>query len=101
MRAASVRAGRDSDVGRRRSYGEAARRQLVLDLELERERIPGLCMEDVPEHDAVRLVLPRLPGDPADEAVDRVRVLRLGQRELMAASVELVRCRPGAGSATG
>ena len=47
-------------------------------------------MQDVPEHDAVRLVLTRAPGDPAHEAVDGVRVLRLGQWKLMPASVELV-----------
>ena len=55
-----------------------------------REGIPGLCVEHVPEHDAVRLVLPRLPRAPADEAVNRVRMLRLRQRELMAATLELV-----------
>ena len=76
-------------------------RQLVLDLELERERIPGLCMEDVPEHDAVWLVLTRVPGDPAHEAVDGIRVFRLGQRKLVSASVELVRPVLRAGSATG
>ena len=90
MRAASVGTGRGSHVGRRRSDCEPAGRQLVLDLELERERIAGLWMEDMPDHDAVWLALTRVPRDPAHEAVDRIRVLRLGQRKLVTPSVELV-----------
>ena len=65
------------DVRRRRPDREAARGQRVLDLERQRERIAGLRVEVVLDHDAVRLALRHVPRDPADEAVDRVRVLRL------------------------
>ena len=41
-------------------------------------------------HDPVRLAGAGGPGGPADEAVDRVVVLRLAQRKLVAATVELV-----------
>jgi hypothetical protein len=47
-------------------------------------------MEDVLHHDAVRVALGDRPPGPADEPVDRVPVLRLGQCELMASTVELV-----------
>ena len=47
-------------------------------------------MEHVPEHDAVRLVLAGLPRDPADESVDRVRMRRLRERQLMPTALELV-----------
>ena len=41
-------------------------------------------------HDPVRLARRGGPGDPADEAVDRVAAFRLVQRELVATPVELV-----------
>src|SRR5262249_59538241 len=47
-------------------------------------------MEDVLHHDTVRLADGGGPGNPADEAVDRVAALRLVQRELVAAPVERV-----------
>jgi hypothetical protein len=47
-------------------------------------------VDDVLEHHSMRLALTDLPGDPADEAMDRVRVPPLGQRELMTPSIELV-----------
>jgi hypothetical protein len=47
-------------------------------------------MEDVLHHDPVRLARGGVPGSPADETVDRVPALRLGQGELVTATVELV-----------
>jgi hypothetical protein len=70
-----------ADVGRRRLHGEAVFGELVRDAKLERERVARRRVEDVPEDHPVRLVLPRLPGCPADEAVDRVPVLGLAQRQ--------------------
>jgi hypothetical protein len=49
-----------------------------------------LRMEDVLHHDPAWLARRRVPGDPADEAVDRVAAFRLVQRELVTAPVELV-----------
>ena len=62
----------------------------AFDLQVERERIPGLRMEDMTEQNAVRLALPHLPAEPADEAVDGIRVLRLVERKLVPAALELV-----------
>lgn len=47
-------------------------------------------MQNVSEFDAVRLSLSHVPRNPADEAVDRVRMLRFRQRQLMATTLELV-----------
>ena len=47
-------------------------------------------MQNVSEFDAVRLSLSHVPRSPADEAVDRVRMLRFRQRQLMATTLELV-----------
>src|SRR4051812_11769358 len=57
-------------------------------------------MEHVLEHDAVRFALAGLPRRPPYEPVDRVSVLRLRERKLMAPAAELVRAcidpvRPG------
>jgi hypothetical protein len=62
----------------------------ILDAECERKRVAGLRTDDVLHHDAGRLTLPDGPGCPADEAVDRVLVLRLGERQLVASPLELV-----------
>jgi hypothetical protein len=47
-------------------------------------------MEGMSERDAVRIALLHVPGDPADETVDGIRVLGLGQRKLMPTPPELV-----------
>ena len=47
-------------------------------------------MEHVFHYDAVGFARGGGPGDPADEAVDRVAAFRLIQRELVAAPIELV-----------
>jgi hypothetical protein len=47
-------------------------------------------MEHVFHYDAVRFARGDGPGDPADEAVDRVAAVRLVQRELVATPIELV-----------
>ena len=47
-------------------------------------------MQNVSEFDAVRLSLSHMPRNPADEAVDRVRMLQLRQRQLMSSTLELV-----------
>ena len=72
VHAEPVRAGLGSDVGGGRSHAKAVLRERVLDSERERERIPGLRMQRVLEHDAVGRVLGGGPGRPADESVDRV-----------------------------
>ena len=44
----------------------------VVDLELERERVPRRRVERQPERDAIGRALERVPVAPAHEAVDRV-----------------------------
>ena len=51
---------------------EARLREGVLDAESKRERVAGLRLEHVVQHDAVSLALDRRPRGPADEPVDRV-----------------------------
>ena len=65
-------------------------RQQVLDGELERERVAGLRVERVLHHHPVRLALADRPGGPADEAVDRVLLGRIVERELVVLPVELI-----------
>ena len=86
----AIRTGISSFVRRRRTNREAVCGEPVLDDEPEQKRIAGLRVDEVSEQDAALLVVSHLPGRPADEAVDRVRVLRLGQRELVAPPPELV-----------
>ena len=59
-------------------------------LSVQRERVAGLGMEPVLHHHAVGLADSRVPNRPADEAVNRVCVLGLGERELVPATLELV-----------
>ena len=68
---------------------------------VQRERVAGPGMEDVPEDHPMLLALPRLPALPADETVDGVGVLGLVQRQLVAPPLELVGPVLGAGWATG
>src|ERR1700730_14508282 len=79
-----------ADIRGRCPHPEAAVRQRIFDAEPEREGVTRLRKEDVLHHDPVWLAGGGGPGGPADEAVDRVVVLRLVQRELVAATVELV-----------
>ena len=90
MRARAERAARRPDVRGPRPHREAGLRELVLDAELERERIAGLGIERVLHGDTVRLAVRVVPGGPAHEPVDGVPVLGLCQRELMEPPVELV-----------
>ena len=62
----------------------------VLDAEVQGERVAGLGMEPVRHHHSVGLAGGHAPDRPADKTVDRVRVLGLGERELMVAALELV-----------
>ena len=71
-------------------YAQPLLRERVLDRESERERIPGLRLENVLQHDAMRLALGHGPGGPAHEAVDRVPLLRLGEGEPVPLTVVLV-----------
>ena len=52
-------------------------------------------------HHAILRALGDRPRHPADEPVDRVTVLGLGQWQLMLAAIELDSARPGFGWATG
>src|SRR5262249_34508917 len=90
MSAAAVGTWDRSDVRGRCPHAETAVRERVFDAEVEAEWVARLRIEDVFHHDPVRLVHNGSPGSPADEAVDRVVALRLVQRQLIAASVELV-----------
>ncbi len=90
MSPAAVRTRIGADVRRRRAHAQPLLRKRVLDRESERERIPGLRMENVLQNDAVRLALGDGPGRPAHEAMDRVAVVRLGEGEPVTLSVELV-----------
>jgi hypothetical protein len=62
----------------------------VLDLERKRERVAGLRMELVPHQHPVRRAFGDQPGAPADEAVDRIPLADLVQRELVTLPVEVV-----------
>ena len=90
MDAAAVRARVRAGVGGGRRDREALVGERVLDRERERERVAGLRMEHVLQHDAARLALADAPAGPADEAVDRVLRLGLVERELVPPPVELV-----------
>ncbi len=69
---------------------QAVRIEPVLDLQLQRERVTGLRVEDVLHDDARRLTLDGVPVLPADEPVDRVARIGLGQREPVVLAVERV-----------
>src|SRR5215211_4720211 len=86
----SVGAGARSNVRSRGSHPQPVGREPVFDTELERERISGPRMERVLHQDAARLALPHGPGGPAHQAVDRVLLRYVVDRELVPASVELV-----------
>src|SRR5262245_53079039 len=90
MSAASVWTRIRAEVPGRCPHPKSAVRQRIFDANPERERIARLWMEDVLHHRPVWLALGGGPGDPADEAVDCIAVLRLVQRELVAPAVELV-----------
>ena len=62
----------------------------VLDRETQAERVAGLRMEFVLEHDAALLALADPPARPPDESVDRVPRRELVERELLLPAVELV-----------
>ena len=79
-----------ADVLRAGANGEPVGCERVLDVERDRERIAGLRMKRVLEHDPVRLAFGEVPASPADEPVDRVAVLGLRQRQLMPTALELV-----------
>ena len=90
MLAAPVGTGLGAEIPGCRLHREAGLAEGVLDVEGERERIAGLWVDHVLHHDAIRLTFADGPGRPAHEAVDRVRELRLGERQLVALPVELV-----------
>src|SRR5262249_13701970 len=90
MLAVAVGAGVAAEVRRRRPDGQAGLVELVLDPECEREGIARLGVDDVLHHDPGGLALGGTPRRPAHQAVDRVSVLGLGERQVVAAAVELV-----------
>jgi hypothetical protein len=83
MRACAVRARVAADVLRAGSHPEPIGCKRVLDVESECERVAGLWMEGVLEHDPVRLTFGEVPSSPADQPVDRVAVLGLSQGQLV------------------
>lgn len=91
VRTAAERTRAGPDVRRRGPHRETVVREGVLDAQREGERVARLRVEDVLHHDAARVALGDGPPGPADEPVDRVPVLGLGQCELVASTVELVR----------
>ena len=91
MGAAAVGTSLGAEVGRGRRDAEPALRECVLDPQLERERIAGLRIEHVLHDDTAPVVFGRPPGSVADEPVDGVSALGLGERQLMTTPVELVR----------
>ena len=90
MRTASVRAGLRSDVRGRRPDRETIFCELILDAERERERVAALGMQNVLHHDPVRLALTDRPPAPANQAVDRILIVRFGEGELVPLPIELV-----------
>jgi ribokinase len=88
--AGAERAGNLADVGRRNRDGEAVVGELVGDLHLDGERVSLHRVEACLHDDAIGLSLGELPGPPVQEPVDRVALLRLGQRDLILDAVEAV-----------
>ncbi len=90
MEAAAVRARVRAEVRGRRRDRQALVGERVLDREARAERVAGLRVEHVLEHDPALLALADPPAGPADEAVDRVARLELVERQLLLLPVELV-----------
>ena len=101
MEAAAVRARARAEVGGRRRDRQAIVRERVLDREVQRERIAGLRVEHVLEHDPALLAL----ADPSSPPSGRGRGSRSAPRARRApagvASRRTRRRRPRSGSATG
>ena len=87
----SVRGSLTADVRRCRLHPQPVVRKRVLELEREGERIARLRLERVRHQHAAALLLGHRPRLPSDEAVDRVPMLGLRERQLVALAVELVR----------
>ena len=101
MLAAPVGTGLVTEIPGGRLHREAGLAEGVFDIEGEHERIAGLRVDHVLHHDAMRVTFADGPGRPSHETVDRVRELRLGERQLVALPVELVASVLRAGSARG
>ena len=90
MSAAPVRTRVHANVRGRCPDPQSAVQERIFDAKPEREGVARLRMEHVFHYDAVGFARGGGPGDPADEAVNRVAAFRLIQRELLAAPIELV-----------
>src|SRR5262245_8478671 len=90
MRATAIGTRNRAGVGGRCPHAKTARRERVFDAEPEAEWVARLRIEDVFHENPVRLARNGPPGVPADEPMDCVVALRLVERQLMAAPVELV-----------
>src|SRR5262249_28540367 len=90
MRATAIGTRNRAGVGGRCPHAKTARRERVFDAEPEAEWVARLRMEDVFDDNPVRLARNGPPGGPAHEPMDGVVALRLVERQLMAAPVEVV-----------
>ena len=79
-----------ADVRRDGRHHEPLGADLVLDGDVERERIPGLRVHDGAHDDPRPFVDAWLPRLPPQEAVDRVVLLGLGERHLLRGAVPRV-----------
>ncbi len=89
-----------TDVGRRRRDPQPLHRKRVFDRDRERERVPGLWVQVVPDDDAVLLPFGHAPWGPANETVDRGAGAWLVYGQLQISAGERVRAsrepvRPG------
>ncbi len=80
-----------ADINRTNRHVQAVLTQLVSDDGIQRKRISGLRVKARGHHHAaMRLALGRPPRAPAQQAVNRIALCRLGERELVVLAVELV-----------
>src|SRR5277367_1920851 len=90
MLAGGVGAGSPTDVDGGRGHRQARVAQLIRDVYIEGERVAVEGVQPRPHDDAIGRTLHRPPGTPAQEAMDRVVLRRLGQRHLGVDTLEAI-----------